>query len=302
MVDSLEGLSLLEQALFGPAAACSGAEAGAGASTVAVGLDGSRAAAANSADGSSGSGLSAPGGAVDAAPFRSVVGLDCEWQPYERGAPHTPVALLQLAVRQWPGGASGLEGIESEAHQGQQQVFLLDLLALCRSPDAAVAAVGGSGGCSSSGGEAPGTDSQPVQAGERQQQQQEQQQAVELTREERLLSDLLQRLFEGADVVKVGFKLRCLSSAQGLNCAQVLFQQCGDWTCPNSAICRQPGKPCVLVSPARLQTPTTLLPLPLLAAATTCPAWWKATRTFPALAARGLCRSGVCCGRSEAAR
>lgn len=41
-----------------------------------------------------------------------VVGLDAEWQPYERGQPRAPVALLQLATR--------------------QEVFVIDLLAICR--------------------------------------------------------------------------------------------------------------------------------------------------------------------------
>lgn len=44
-----------------------------------------------------------------------VVGIDCEWQPYERGSPKTPVALLQLATR--------------------DQVFLVDMLAICRQQD-----------------------------------------------------------------------------------------------------------------------------------------------------------------------
>jgi hypothetical protein len=41
-----------------------------------------------------------------------VVGIDCEWQPYKKGMPKSPVALLQVATR--------------------QQVFVVDLLALCR--------------------------------------------------------------------------------------------------------------------------------------------------------------------------
>jgi hypothetical protein len=41
-----------------------------------------------------------------------VVGLDCEWRPYEKNSPATPVALLQLATR--------------------QHVFLVDLLAICQ--------------------------------------------------------------------------------------------------------------------------------------------------------------------------
>lgn len=41
-----------------------------------------------------------------------VVGMDCEWRPYERHCPASPVALLQLATR--------------------QHVFLVDLLAICQ--------------------------------------------------------------------------------------------------------------------------------------------------------------------------
>jgi hypothetical protein len=41
-----------------------------------------------------------------------VVGLDCEWRPYDKNSPATPVALLQLATR--------------------QHVFLVDLLAICQ--------------------------------------------------------------------------------------------------------------------------------------------------------------------------
>jgi hypothetical protein len=41
-----------------------------------------------------------------------VVGMDCEWRPYERHNPATPVALLQLATR--------------------RHVFLVDLLAICQ--------------------------------------------------------------------------------------------------------------------------------------------------------------------------
>ncbi|GBF92616.1 hypothetical protein Rsub_05230 [Raphidocelis subcapitata] len=50
-------------------------------------------------------------GGADVAPSM-VVGLDVEWRPFERGASHTPAALLQVALR--------------------DTVFLVDLLALCR--------------------------------------------------------------------------------------------------------------------------------------------------------------------------
>jgi hypothetical protein len=42
----------------------------------------------------------------------AIVGLDCEWQPFVRGLPRSPVALLQLATRDW--------------------VYLVDTLAICR--------------------------------------------------------------------------------------------------------------------------------------------------------------------------
>lgn len=41
-----------------------------------------------------------------------MCGIDCEWEPFERGQPKTPVALLQLAFR--------------------DQVFLVDLLQICQ--------------------------------------------------------------------------------------------------------------------------------------------------------------------------
>jgi hypothetical protein len=61
---------------------------------------------------------------------RQVVGLDCEWQPYRKGEPRSPVALLQLATR--------------------KQVFLVDLLALCQEPAAAASSDAATSGSSSS--------------------------------------------------------------------------------------------------------------------------------------------------------
>ncbi|KAI8477134.1 MAG: hypothetical protein J3K34DRAFT_498662 [Monoraphidium minutum] len=90
-VADLPGLEMVRRAIFGrlaPAAVAGGSGSG--------------------GDDDSGGGGGGSGGG--AAPV--VVGLDVEWQPFGRGEPHTPAALLQLALR--------------------DDAFLLDLPALCR--------------------------------------------------------------------------------------------------------------------------------------------------------------------------
>jgi hypothetical protein len=58
--------------------------------------------------------ISSSSGSSSSASALPVVGIDCEWQPYKKGMPKSPVALLQVATR--------------------QQVFVVDLLAICRQP------------------------------------------------------------------------------------------------------------------------------------------------------------------------
>ena len=73
LVDSEEGLARMEQALFPDSSS-------------------------DSSGGGSGGGGEPRGFGPPVSPFRLVVGLDCEWQPYSsrRGDPKTPVSLLQV--------------------------------------------------------------------------------------------------------------------------------------------------------------------------------------------------------------
>ncbi|KAF6266569.1 ribonuclease H-like domain-containing protein [Scenedesmus sp. NREL 46B-D3] len=109
-----------------------------------------------------------------------VVGLDCEWRPYGRCSPATPVALLQLATR--------------------QHVFLVDLLAICQqqqqqpqqqqqSPDPAL-----DSSSSSSNGDTTITGSTHSSDGR-------------VTCAEGALSNFLLLLLCDSRVVKVGFQL-----------------------------------------------------------------------------------------------
>ncbi|GAB4817431.1 hypothetical protein N2152v2_004477 [Parachlorella kessleri] len=151
--------------------------------------------------------------------YRAVVGLDCEWQPYRRGEQHTPVALLQLAVQQQCTegsgnaielvGQSGQQGAtwqpqpqqqQQQQQQAEQHVFLLDMLALCSRSTVDIDAAAHNGiadtqgdGSSSDGSKA---EQAPPAAMES---------AQELSPTEQVLSSLLQRLFEDAGVVKIGF-------------------------------------------------------------------------------------------------
>lgn len=113
LVDCEQGLDMLQEALFGGTAE----EAAAGSGEVAAAPSSSS--SSSRSEGSSprgfgggsngGGGLASLDGGSEG--YRLVVGLDCEWQPYERGQPKSQVSLLQLAT--------------------PDAVFLLDMLALC---------------------------------------------------------------------------------------------------------------------------------------------------------------------------
>ena len=142
---------------------------------------------------------------------RAVVGLDCEWRPYPRGQPHTPVALLQLAVQPWrlaalPSDGSGPPAAQGELQEEQQQekeaegagdeewgqprVFLLDMLALCSAGAAGPA-------CAARPlGTAPAGAALALVEGEGE------------AAPECRLSALLRRAFGDPALIKVGFKFR----------------------------------------------------------------------------------------------
>jgi hypothetical protein len=94
LVSDLQGLQRMHAAVFGQQHASGGA----------------------GAPGGGGGGADAPGSSGGGQPGQQqlpeICGLDCEWEPFERGQAKTPVALLQLAFR--------------------RQAFLLDLLQLCQ--------------------------------------------------------------------------------------------------------------------------------------------------------------------------
>lgn len=100
LVDSEEGLAHMEQALF-PSSSSDGSscssrsgssEGGSSSDTDGEG-DGTTTISSSSGGGSAPRGFGSP-----VSPFRLVVGIDCEWQPYStrRGDPKTPVSLLQV--------------------------------------------------------------------------------------------------------------------------------------------------------------------------------------------------------------
>lgn len=65
--------------------------------------------ATSSSSGSSSDGSSSGSGSVAGANGATVVGLDCEWAPYERRQARTPVALLQV------GGSGKVGGTGEDA-------------------------------------------------------------------------------------------------------------------------------------------------------------------------------------------
>uniref|UniRef100_A0A383VDK1 3'-5' exonuclease domain-containing protein n=1 Tax=Tetradesmus obliquus TaxID=3088 RepID=A0A383VDK1_TETOB len=108
-----------------------------------------------------------------------VVGMDCEWRPYERHCPASPVALLQLATR--------------------QHVFLVDLLAICQQQqqqqqqrDAADSSINDSSGSN-------GHSNRPSRS--------EGRSSSSVTAAEAALSAFLLCLLCDPRVVKVGFQL-----------------------------------------------------------------------------------------------
>lgn len=104
LVDSEKGLARMEQALFSSSSCgSSGSSSGGGSGSNPAGdaeplaSSGSR----NSDSSSSDSSSSEPRGfGPPVSPFRLVVGIDCEWQPYStrRGDAKTPVSLLQVKL------------------------------------------------------------------------------------------------------------------------------------------------------------------------------------------------------------
>lgn len=110
-----------------------------------------------------------------------VVGIDLEWKPYERGAPKTPVALLQLATR--------------------DKVFLVDLLAICQQQQHQQQPVADAGSSSSSTdpGRSSGGVSQEgcVESG-----------SAAARPAEEALALFLQQLFADPGIKCVGFGLR----------------------------------------------------------------------------------------------
>jgi hypothetical protein len=155
------------------------------------------------ASGSGGDGRAAV--AQEPPPQRLVVGLDCEWQPYGRGEPHTPVSLLQIAT---PGA-----------------VFLLDLLALCGSSSPLASGAGAAAAAEQPQQQAEqppvlcieqqpasvavAAVQSPVGAGRRSAEEQLplQPRLQQLPPEQQQLSAILERLFGDASVVKAGFGL-----------------------------------------------------------------------------------------------
>ena len=224
VVDSEEGVAQLEAALFGgqlhsgsstgssagspaadPAVASSSVAAiqGPGRSSNSSGSSGSQNGGSEQQQqqqhaprgfGADSSGVGGRSLAGERPPYRLVVGIDCEWQPYERGQPKSSVSLLQLAT---PGA-----------------VFLLDMLALCGAGSGSGATTGeGSGGGSGVDGgvdgnsrdggagstnvpvPAAGVGAAPLPAG------------AALQPLQRRLSLLLGRLWGDAGIVKAGFGL-----------------------------------------------------------------------------------------------
>lgn len=99
LVDSQEGLARMEQALF-PSSSCDSSGSSSG------GVSGGSPAGSAEPLASSESSIiesssSEPRGfGPPVSPFRLVVGIDCEWQPYStrRGDAKTPVSLLQVRL------------------------------------------------------------------------------------------------------------------------------------------------------------------------------------------------------------
>ena len=120
VVDSEEGLALMEQALF--PSSSSGGTSSVSSSTSSGGASGGSSSSSSggetSSGGEAGSGGSGGGGSEPrgfgpaAGPFRLVVGIDCEWQPYStrHGDAKTPVSLLQVKERGAAAPAPHLSG------------------------------------------------------------------------------------------------------------------------------------------------------------------------------------------------
>jgi hypothetical protein len=189
LVQCEAGLLQLEQALFGNVSASNGSSNGSGNGSSSSDSDCGNGSAASDNDSSSSSSSEAPRGfgnsdgstfySSDSGSYRLVVGLDCEWQPYERGEPHTCVSLLQLAT--------------------PEAVFLLDMVALCGGGDNDARVASGAapvlqllpGSSASAGDDASVPEVLPAP----------------LPPVQRRLSELLLRLFGDADIIKAGFGL-----------------------------------------------------------------------------------------------
>lgn len=147
LVDSQQGLDLLEAALFGGAGEGTAVDGAGNAGTPSGGTAGSSGADSDSGgdqprgfgSGSVGAGGALAGSDGSTVRYRLVVGLDCEWQPYERGQPKSAVSLLQLAT--------------------PEAVFLLDMLALCGTSDKRESSAGSGPGSSPDGGSSLGGSS-----------------------------------------------------------------------------------------------------------------------------------------------
>ncbi|KAL4436993.1 hypothetical protein ABPG75_004132 [Micractinium tetrahymenae] len=149
LVDSEQGLDCLEAALFGDAAQEEAAGSGEEAEAAASRTSGSGAGSSDGSEGSQPRGFGTPDSSSSAdstgqgslgtlasldgstVRYRLVVGLDCEWQPYERGQPKSRVSLLQLAT--------------------PDAVFLLDMPALCGPGSSGAAGEGSSHGSAGEG-------------------------------------------------------------------------------------------------------------------------------------------------------
>lgn len=195
LVDSEAGLVQLEAALFDDAVDCSAVDAT------------ESSCASSSSDGTTETSSSSGGVASDeprgfapaGRPFRLVVGLDCEWQPFSsrlRELP-TPVSLLQLAT--------------------PDAVYLLDLLALCAEQGNGAGEVleeGRAGGegvpagsrTSSSGSSTSGSSLSTTPEARASSDAGEQHEAA-LSPLQRRLSALMLRLFGDPSIIKAGFGL-----------------------------------------------------------------------------------------------
>ena len=115
VVECDAGLRQLEQALFGgcgspsspssPSSSSSASEAagaepsdGGGIASDGVGAAPGEGPAAQPRGFARGVGGASLGDSLPGSSFRLVVGMDCEWVPYRRGDPHTPVSLLQASL------------------------------------------------------------------------------------------------------------------------------------------------------------------------------------------------------------